>query len=219
MRLSIPYTDIKLPPHQEEGSLLDHTVSDCSIYKIAQAMIKWECLSIPLGQTKGETQAMKRDYDGDYNKQKVQLLYTWRRKNGDKATYRNLINIVHSLTNELAEYIATLSGTMLKDIHVLPPPTLKLHWDDKVSDNMILKIAKEMTSWENLSIALGLTEAESKEIQKDYKEDYNQQKIQMLFKWREKRGQTEGTYNKLVEILTKFEHQNLADYISNIMKS
>ena len=187
-------------------------VSSTSVYKIARSMINWEELSLPLGLTQSETETIKRDYRRDYNQQKIAVLHKWIEKNGCNATYDRLIEIVSPISRELGESIeSTSSSTMAK--HSTQPSVKN---DNKLSDLMIVKISQKIISWEDIAIPLGLTRPEIEVIKRNNRGDYNGQKIQLLFKWREKGGSA-ATGHKLVQLLLEYEeHNELADDIRKL---
>ena len=83
---------------------LDSKVSDIHIAEIAHDLVDWESLVSYLGITENEQNAIKEAFPKRYNLQKRQALRIWRWKNGNKATYRNLIRACCS--TEMAEKIA-----------------------------------------------------------------------------------------------------------------
>lgn len=195
--------------------ILDTTINDIHITKIAAAIINWE--SLPLGLKQSDIEAIKRNYPSDYSQQKIKSLYKWRQMNESQGTYRQLISIVSPISKELAENIGSLID---KDISVIDKEDMipVYDWDECISDEMIWNIAHVMILWEELSIPLGLSKSEQVIIAKDYKGDYNAQKRQILFKWREKQGQSAATYRALVKILTEIEDNDLAEHITKMIK-
>ena len=92
--------------------LLDAKVSDYHIAEIASEIKEWEVLALNFSLTESEREEIKEDFQGRYNLQKRQALRVWRWKNGDKATYRNLISICCSQgLISLAETIAQYPGS------------------------------------------------------------------------------------------------------------
>ena len=92
--------------------LLDAQVSDIHIAQILYDLVDWELLAPYLGITESEQKEIKEDFEGRYNLQKRQALRIWRWKNGDKATYRNLISICCSQgLISLAERVSQYPGS------------------------------------------------------------------------------------------------------------
>ena len=87
--------------------LLDSKVSDIHLAEIASDLVDWELLAPGISLTESDSKEIKEDFEGRYNLQKRQALRVWRWKNGDKATYRQLISICCSQgLISLAEIIA-----------------------------------------------------------------------------------------------------------------
>ena len=74
---------------QTPRDLLDSPVSDKHVAEISRELVKWEELAPWLELTLAEEEEVKRS--GDYGHQKRDLLRTWRRMQGNGATYRRLI--------------------------------------------------------------------------------------------------------------------------------
>ena len=68
---------------------LDEKPTDLDFANYSRLINTWELLSPYLNITKPEEVALKRDYY-DYNQQKMEMLFKWRRKNGSRATRRVL---------------------------------------------------------------------------------------------------------------------------------
>ena len=86
-------SDVKRICEGVPNKLLDSRVSDLHLSNISSDLVDWELLAPCLGITESEQKEIKEDYEGQYNLQKRQALCIWRWKNGDEATYRNLICI------------------------------------------------------------------------------------------------------------------------------
>ena len=89
--------------------LLDAKVSDSHLADIVHDLVDWEVLAPHIGITESEQKEIKEDFECRYNLQKRQALRIWRWKNGDKATYRNLIHIccsqgLISLAEKISQY-------------------------------------------------------------------------------------------------------------------
>ena len=92
--------------------LLDTKVSDIHIAEIASDLKEWEVLAPNFSLTESEQKEICEDFQGRYNLQKRKALQVWRWKNGDKATYRNLVSICCSQgLISLAEAIARYPGS------------------------------------------------------------------------------------------------------------
>ena len=91
--------------------LLDTKVSDIHIAEIATDLVDWELLAPGISLTRSEQKEIREDFEGRYNLQKRQALRVWRWKNGDKATYRQLIGVCCGQGNvDLAESIVKYLG-------------------------------------------------------------------------------------------------------------
>ena len=195
---------------------LYNTINDTTILQIAHVVVNWEGLGIQLGLTRTEIEDLKRDYRGDYNQQKIQVLYKWKEKNGLDATYFNMIEVVKEDNRELAEEIMRISK--------MANPQNELQYngsqylDDKICDTLILKIASKIVTWDQLAISLGMTQGERENIRRDNSGDYAQQKIQLLFKWREKCG-IDATYRKLIEAMNNMGCKEQAEEIVDLVKN
>ena len=195
---------------------LNNTINDTTIVQIARVIVNWEGLGVQLGLTRIEIEDIKRDYRGDYNQQKIQVLYKWKEKNGLEATYLNLIEPVKQDNRELAEEIMRIST--IENPQSEPQYNGSQYLDDKICDTLILKIAGKIVTWDLLAIYLGMTPAEKETIKRDNSGDYAQQKIQLLFKWREKYG-IDATYRKLTEAMKKMGCKEQAEEIIDLVKT
>ena len=91
--------------------LLDSRVSDIHIAEIATDLVDWELLAPGISLTRSEQKEIREDFEGRYNLQKRRALRVWRWKNGDKATYRQLIGVCCGQGNvDLAESIVKYLG-------------------------------------------------------------------------------------------------------------
>ena len=91
--------------------LLDSRVSELHLAEIASDLVKWELLAPTLHITESEQKEIKEDFKDRYNLQKRQALRVWRWKNGEMATYRNLISIccsqrLISMAETISQYAA-----------------------------------------------------------------------------------------------------------------
>ena len=85
--------------------------------------------------------------------------------------------------------------------------------DRILSDNDIDEIAsKYLTNWEKLRSRLGLTRADEECIRKSFKQDYERQGREFLYKWKELKGDS-ATYRSLINAAEKAQNKNLADNI------
>ena len=109
------------------------------------------------------------------------------------------------------EYCPETASTLevLKNI-----PSEKL--DQPCKDEYLCELALSITDWQSLASFLGLTLAEELEIQTNYSNNVRKQRIEMLRKWRNKRG-GRATYRKLVEVLLKMNETDLAEKLCNLI--
>ena len=96
----MPHNFVRMSTSEEKricervsDKLLDSRVSDIHIAEIASNLVDWESLAPHFGLTESERKEIREDFEGRYNLQKRKALRVWRWKNGDKATYRQLIGI------------------------------------------------------------------------------------------------------------------------------
>lgn len=84
---------------------MDRKPSDLDFANFSKEIVTWEFLSPYLGITKAEEHELKMDYC-DYCQQKQELLFMWRRKKGNEATWRVLAKACEEAKeNSLAEKI------------------------------------------------------------------------------------------------------------------
>ena len=83
---------------------------------------------------------------------------------------------------------------------------------DRVCEDIdLVKIAREMVSWEKYAPYCGLSQAEEWEIKENCRQ-YGVQKRRMLQRWKERSG-NDATYRNLAEIFERVEDQTLADFV------
>ena len=78
---------------------LKRTIPHEHLAKIAREVIKWEELTPSLGLTQQDEVNIRATYR-DYEDQKRQALYTWKRNKGNGATYGTLIAAAESISNQ-----------------------------------------------------------------------------------------------------------------------
>ena len=66
--------------------------SEPQIEQIASKMEKWEGLATHLGINRQKRYEIQRDHR-EYGRQKVEMLYEWRRQNGSQATWKVLMQM------------------------------------------------------------------------------------------------------------------------------
>ena len=91
--------------------LLDSRVNDLHLAEIARDLVEWEKVAPYFHITESEQKEIKEDFKDRYNLQKRQALRVWRWKNGENATYRNLISIccsqgLISMAETISQYAA-----------------------------------------------------------------------------------------------------------------
>ena len=62
--------------------------------------------------------------------------------------------------------------------------------DVPLNNIIIQKVVKHLTTWEELSRYLGLSDAEEEEIKYNYPHNYSEQKYQCIKYWEKKNGKT-----------------------------
>lgn len=93
---------------------LDSQWSDDDLARLAVHIISWEPISLLLDITEAEGEEIKRNYHGDYRRQKYELLKKWKNNRPKEATYERLINVFKCLKDralvEKVEYILSHPG-------------------------------------------------------------------------------------------------------------
>ena len=84
------------------------------------------------------------------------------------------------------------------------------------SEKDLASIAKELIGWEQVCMFLDVTEAEAATIKANHPGDYETQKIQILKKWKAKKGEFQGTFKALSEVFVKREDQRMVDVIKRV---
>lgn len=88
---------------------LDSPCSDIHLAGVAGEMRRWEGYAPFFGISEVEEEEITRNYEHRYELQKRESLRTWKRKYGEKATYRELIRIFLERDNrKLAEMVSKL---------------------------------------------------------------------------------------------------------------
>ena len=64
------------------------------LLKLSQSLDNWKLVGYALELTRSGIQAIRAD-NGTEEEKRVELLYKWKQKNGDDATYYNLIAGLH----------------------------------------------------------------------------------------------------------------------------
>ena len=85
-------------------------------------------------------------------------------------------------------------------------------FDQKCSDAYIIKIARIVNKWEDFACYFGLSKPEITEIERDHHNDYGQQKIEFLYRWRRKNGD-QATIKKLRSCLKEAKEDELMQSI------
>ena len=80
------------------------------------------------------------------------------------------------------------------------------------SEKDLASIAKELIGWEQVYMYLDVTEAEAATIRANHSGDYETQKIQILKKWKTKKG-FNGTFIALSEVFSKRGDQRMVEII------
>ena len=92
---------------------MDRKPTDLEIVEISKHLYKWEILGTHLGITNPEQEALKRDNSNQYDCQKQQCLFLWRRKNGSDAKLSVLTDACQQAgENDIAEKIQAMLGVV-----------------------------------------------------------------------------------------------------------
>ena len=84
------------------------------------------------------------------------------------------------------------------------------------SEKDLASIAKELIQWEHVYTYLDVTEAEAAVIKANHPGDYETQKIQILKKWKTKKGDFQGTFKVLSEVFVKRADQRMVGVIKTV---
>ena len=63
---------------------------------------------------------------------------------------------------------------------------------------------------------LDVTQAETEAIKKNHPGDYEHQKLQVLYKWREKKGLFRGTFQALSDVFAQENDGRMADIVRSM---
>ena len=83
------------------------------------------------------------------------------------------------------------------------------------SEKDLVSIAKELIGWEQVCMYLDVTETEAATIRADHPGDYEAQKIQVLKKWKKRKG-FRGTFSALSEVFSGCGDQRMVDVIRTV---
>ena len=83
------------------------------------------------------------------------------------------------------------------------------------SEKDLASIAKELIGWEQVCMYLDVTEPEAAIITANHPYDYETQKIQILKKWKTKKG-FKGTFNVLSKVFLGRGDQRMVDVIRTV---
>ena len=81
------------------------------------------------------------------------------------------------------------------------------------SDKDLANIAQYLVSWEQEYIFLDVTEPEAAAIRANHPGDYETQKIQILKKWKKKKGEFRGTFKALSEVFAERGNHDMVGVI------
>ena len=84
------------------------------------------------------------------------------------------------------------------------------------SEKDLASIAQHLIGWEQVRVFLDVTEAEAATIKANHPGDYETQKLQILKKWKTKKGDFRGTFRALSEVFAKREDQEMVDVIKRV---
>ena len=83
------------------------------------------------------------------------------------------------------------------------------------SEKDLVSIAKDLIAWEQVHMLLDITETEAATIRANHPYDYETQKIQILKKWKTKKG-FKGTFIALSEVFLGRGDQRMVDVIRTV---
>ena len=72
-----------------------HQCTESVLRKLSKSLDNWKLVGYSLEFTRSDIQAIRADNGTAEEEKRVELLYKWKQKNGDKATYYNLIAGLH----------------------------------------------------------------------------------------------------------------------------
>ena len=85
----------------------DHVCHEYHLHQLSMKIVEWEMIAIDLGLNEADTEAIKRNHPNDYKSQRYQMLYEWKIKNGENATYQTLADILAKNERMLADSLLT----------------------------------------------------------------------------------------------------------------
>ena len=84
-----------------DSSVLDKHCSSAHITKISEHIENWQELAPYFGLTEAEEQDIRVDHAHQYKVQKHKMVWKWVRKQGDRATYRELKRVFEEAEESL----------------------------------------------------------------------------------------------------------------------
>ena len=91
--------------------------------------------------------------------------------------------------------------------------------DTPVSDEDVTTIAaRYLTTWQDLTPYLGLDHTQAVAIRKTYFYDYDTQKREALYKWRQIKGD-EATYRALITAAKKIPNMQLVGKVKDLLQA
>ena len=83
------------------------------------------------------------------------------------------------------------------------------------SEKDLSSVAKDLVGWEQVCMYLDVSEPEAATIRANHPYDYETQKIQILKKWKAKKG-FKGTFNALNEVFSRGSDQRILEVIRTV---
>ena len=93
------FTEITLKDHFDKRGLTfedlkSHSCSKSVLVRLSKSLDNWEIAALYLELTLPEIKAIKVDYNNE-EERRIKALNKWKEKNGDSATYYNLIEALN----------------------------------------------------------------------------------------------------------------------------
>jgi len=84
------------------------------------------------------------------------------------------------------------------------------------SEKNLADIAKQLISWEPVHTHLDVTQSEAETIKRNYPQDHEYQKLEVLNSWKLKRGPFQATFKALIDVFNELKNQDMVETIKSV---
>ena len=102
-------------------------------------------------------------------------------------------------------------------IQILIHPSDLIPWNQPLSEAHLAMIASNINDWRAISPCLGLTDAEEGAILGESPHSVPTQRVAMLRKWKQKKGNKLSTYKQLHRVFSQCKRGDLADFVQQLV--